>query len=45
MCYDKEKNGKEFYYHGKMEEKIIRSCSNRQCCSRSCLLFKEVKEK
>lgn len=44
MCYDKEKNGKESDYHGKMEQKIIRSCSNRQCRSRSGLLFKEVKE-
>ena len=33
MCYDKEKNGKESDYHGKMEQKIIRSCSNRQCRS------------
>ena len=23
MCYDKEKNGKESYNHGKMDEKII----------------------
>ena len=45
MCYDKGKNGKESDYHGKMEQKIIRSCSNRQCRSRSGLLFKEVKEK
>ncbi len=46
MCYDKKKkNGKESDYHGKMEQKIIRSCSNRQCRSRSGLLFKEVKEK
>ena len=35
MCYDKGKNGKESDYHGKMEQKIIRSCSNRQCRSRS----------
>ena len=27
MCYDKEKNGKESYNHGKMDEKIIVSCS------------------
>ena len=45
MCYDKGKNGKESDYHGKMEQKIIRSCSNRQCRSRSGLLFKEVKER
>ncbi len=44
MCYDKEKNGKESYNHGKMDEKIIGSCCNRQCRCRSCYYFKKSKK-
>ena len=31
MCYDKEKNGKESDYHGKMEQKLLGLAKNRQC--------------
>ena len=42
MCYDKEKNGKESYNHGKMDEKIIEKIKS-VLTNENCVEFRPVK--